>query len=174
MLLIFFFYSHIRYETIRIGMGIVLLIFCIAPLRCLFPLQQQFTIMFDPTRDTQNVGRSIKDTYERNLTLQWVEAIKCDVEIKCPEIMVVLTRLSGETMQPLQNANFANQFNIDLYLNLQLYKKFDHKARLIFFTFLYVADYIGVWPHSEQLTFLPIHRAYKKSALQSARYASTF
>lgn len=169
-----FFYSLIRYRVIRAGVGIALSMSWILPVRCLSASQQQqFTIMLDPTGDAQNVGRAIEDTFERSLTLQWAEAIKRDVETKCPEITVVLTRLPGETIQPLQNANFANRLNVDLYLNLQVYKELSHKAGLTLFTFSYGDEFINPSPNFEQLTFLPVDQAYKKSALKSARYTST-
>lgn len=151
------------------------LVFWALPLRCLHvsQQQQQFTIMLDPAGDAQNVGRTIEDSFERSLTLQWAEAIKRDVETKCPEITVVLTRLPGEVVQPLQNANFANRLDVDFYLNLRVYQELGHKAGLALFTFSYGDDFINISPHLEQLSFLPVDQAHKKSALKSARYTST-
>ena len=68
-----------------------------------------FSIMLDPAGDAQTTGRIIDDNYERGVTLQLCEDIKKQLEAEQPKnTRIVLTRFPGETIDPLQNANFAN------------------------------------------------------------------
>src|SRR5579859_5868722 len=81
---------------------------------CFWPFTQEqvkpFSIMLDPAGDAQITGRIIDDSYERGITLQLCEDIKKQLEADHPKnTRIVLTRFPGETIDPLQNANFANR-----------------------------------------------------------------
>ena len=67
--------------------------------------------MLDPAGDAQNPGRTIDDNFERGITLQFAEKLKEMLQEKFPTIRVVLSRTPGESLQPLQNANFANRLS---------------------------------------------------------------
>src|SRR3990172_8684717 len=77
-----------------------------------------FTIMLDPAGDAKNPGRKLDDSFERGITLQFSETLKQKLESLFPSIRVVLTRLPGETVQLLQNANFANRLDVNFYLSI--------------------------------------------------------
>ena len=81
----------------------------------------QFTIMIDPAGDAKHTGRLIVDTLERGISLQCAEQLKSKLMHASKNIRVVLTRVPGETIQPLQNASFANRLGVDLYVSLYFY-----------------------------------------------------
>jgi N-acetylmuramoyl-L-alanine amidase len=96
---------------------------------------QRLVIMLDPAGDTQYTGRHIDDHFERSLTLQCAESVKKALEARFPTIQVVLTRLSGEAMQPLQRANFANRLNINLYFSINFYQECATKPEFFIYTY---------------------------------------
>lgn len=93
-------------------------------------LPPTFTIMLDPAGDAQHVGRIIEDSFERGITLQFVEELQTRITQTFPTVRVVLTRFPGETLQPLQNANFANRLDTDLYISIHCYPETSPKPHL--------------------------------------------
>ena len=79
------------------------------------------TIMLDPAGDAQHAGRKLDDSFERGITLQFAEQLKKILEEEHSNIRVVLTRFPGETLEPLQNASFANRLRVDFYLSIHFY-----------------------------------------------------
>jgi len=101
-----------------------------------------FTIMLDPSGDAQNAGRQIDDNLERGVTLQFSQKLKEELEDRYGDIRVVLTRFPGETLQPLQNANFSNRLNVDFYLSIHFYKEYEVKPKVFLYTFSYNDEFI--------------------------------
>jgi len=118
---------------------------------------KNFTIMLDPAGDAQNTGRQIDDYLERGITLQFAEKLKEKLEHDLNGISVVLTRRSGETIQPLENANFANRFDVDFYVSIHFYKEKEVKPKLYLYTFSYNDDFITKKP---DLHFYPYDKAH--------------
>lgn len=79
---------------------------------------QKFKLLLDPTGDAQYTGRTIDDTFERGVSLQLAQELKHVLEDLYPEISCVLTRIPGETVEPLQNATFANRLPADLFVHI--------------------------------------------------------
>ncbi len=79
---------------------------------------QKFKLLLDPTGDAQYTGRTIDDTFERGVSLQLAQELKHMLEDLYPEINCVLTRIPGETVEPLQNATFANRLPADLFVHI--------------------------------------------------------
>lgn len=86
------------------------------------PQRPVFTIMLDPAGDARTPGRTIDDTFERGISLQCTEWLKAELERRFTGIRVILTRLPGETLEPLQNASFANRLHADLYVSVHCYQ----------------------------------------------------
>lgn len=97
--------------------------------------QPTFTLMLDPAGDAQYPGRIIEDSFERGITLQCVEELQTTITKRFPFVRVVLTRLPGETRQPLQNANFANRLDTDLYISIHCYSESKPKSQLYLYYF---------------------------------------
>ena len=81
-----------------------------------------FTLMIDPAGDAKHAGRIIGDSFERGVTLQFAEALKSLINEKLDNIRVVLTRFPGETLEPLQNASFANRLGSDFYFSIHCHQ----------------------------------------------------
>lgn len=80
-----------------------------------------FTIILDPAGDARIAGRVIGDSYERSLTFQCLDLVRDYLESHIRTVRVLLTRLPGETLEPLQNVAFANRLKADLYVSVHMY-----------------------------------------------------
>ncbi|MDP3788714.1 MAG: N-acetylmuramoyl-L-alanine amidase [Candidatus Chromulinivorax sp.] len=99
-------------------------------------INDQFTIMIDPAGDAKHTGRLIQDTLERGISLQCAEQLKAILTQKFKNIRVILTRVPGETIQPLQNASFANRLGVDLYVSLYFYHEPETPAHVTLYHYL--------------------------------------
>jgi len=129
---------------------------------CLFAKEAQdasrvFTIMLDPAGDAQNTGRQIDDYLERGITLQFCQQLKKELEQIFDNIRVVLTRFPGESIEHLQNANFANRLDVDFYLSIHFYKEKSVKPQAYIYTFAYQDDFVTRKP---DLYFYPYDKAH--------------
>lgn len=100
-------------------------------------LASPFTIMLDPAGDAQHTGRVIDDSFERGITLQCAEALKELLEKIIPGVRIILTRIPGETLEPLQNAAFSNRLKADFYLHLAFYQEAHAPSHASLYYFLY-------------------------------------
>lgn len=126
-----------------------------------------FSIMLDPSGDAQHTGRVIDDSFERGITLQFAEQLKQVLESRHRNVRIVLTRVPGETLAPLQNANFANRLDVDLYVSIHFYQeKKDEKPNLYLYHFLYnpVTDR---WAKHRSLLFYPYDQAHLHSSTKT-------
>ena len=104
---------------------------------CLFCVQAKtFTLMIDPAGDARYPGRIIEDSFERGITLQYAEKLKKLLEQHDFNVRVILTRFPGESVEPLQNAHFANRLEVDLYLSIHFYYEREAKPQLSLFHFI--------------------------------------
>lgn len=117
---------------------------------CAYGTLMPFTIMIDPSGDAKHTGRVIQDTFERGITLQCAELLKKELNKTVPQIRVVLTRVPGETIQPLQNASFANRLQADFYLSICLYPSPDIPNHISLFQYL-------TSPTDHWHTHIPLH-----------------
>jgi hypothetical protein len=132
------------------------------PLHAIWPFtraQRPFSIMLDPAGDAKNTGRVIEDSFERGITLQFAEQLKKVLEELYPGIRIVLTRFPGETIERLQNANFANRLDVDLYVSIHFYHEKSSKPNLYLYHFLYnpITDF---WSKPRALSFYPYDQAH--------------
>lgn len=124
----------------------------------LYPADHRFSIMLDPAGDAQHTGRQIDDSLERGITLQFAEQLKKLLEEMYPQVRVILTRFPGETIHPLQNANFANRLDIDCYVSLHFYQETQTKPRLFVYRFSYGDDFVTKLP---DVSFCPYDQAHQ-------------
>lgn len=128
-----------------------------------------FTIMIDPAGDAQYPGRVIDGSFERGLTLQFAEELKERLENKYTGIRVILTRFSGETVEPLQNAMFANRLNVDIYLSIHFYHQKQNLSTIYIYQLLYnpATDF---WQRiTHPLSFIPVNKAYLINSAQAKK-----
>ena len=113
------------------------------------------TIMIDPAGDARTTGRIIGDSFERAVTLDLALALKKALE--ADGYSVLITRSTGQTVLPLQNANFANRLHPDLYISLHCYDNPDQKFAISLYTMSRAEPFIAAVP---ELSLLPIHKAH--------------
>ncbi|HEV2600857.1 MAG TPA: N-acetylmuramoyl-L-alanine amidase [Candidatus Babeliales bacterium] len=129
-----------------------------------------FTLMIDPAGDAKHTGREIGDSFERGITLQCAEKLKTMIEERYPEVRVVLTRFPGETLQPLQNANFSNRLDVNFYLSIHFYHDQATRPSLYLYAFSYGDDFVI---KTTDLTFYPYDKAYLISTNTTHTWATT-
>ena len=119
----------------------------------------QFTIMIDPAGDAKHTGRLIGDTLERGISLQCAEQLKTTLLQKFKNVRVILTRVPGETLQPLQNASFANRLGVDLYISLYFYHEPENPAHVTLYYYLEnpIAD---AWHKPTNLALYQVNQAH--------------
>lgn len=135
---------------------------------------QVFTIMLDPAGDAQHAGRKIGDHLERGPTLEIAHAVKKNIEETHSGVRVILTRFPGETIQPRQNASFANRLDIDLYLSIHFFKQTTPKpvTHLFFFCSDPTTDF---WSFkTQELAFVKASEIHKQSIDTSKNWADEF
>ena len=123
-----------------------------------------FSLMLDPAGDAQHTGRILDDNFERGITLQFTESLKKILEQRIPSLRIVLTRFPGETLLPLQNANFSNRLDADLYISFHFYKEEQVKPSIFIYTFSYGNEFVS--PSDNDLSFYAyntIHRTHTAS-----------
>ncbi len=132
----------------------------------------EFSIMLEPAGDTKHAGRSIDDCFERGITLQYAQELKKVIEHAYPYVRVILSRFPGETLEPLQNANFANRLGIDLYISIHFFYEKEEKPKLCIYQFCYnsVTDF---WQRStSSLVFIPFDQAHIQNIQITKMYAT--
>ncbi|TET05772.1 hypothetical protein E3J79_04515 [Candidatus Dependentiae bacterium] len=113
----------------------------------------RMTIMIDPAAN----ARIIEGCFEFGITLQCAEQLKQELEKEYRQLRIVLTRHPGQTVQPLQNANFANRLDVDFYLSIHFYQETDTKPKLSLYHFSYGNDLVN---KTFDLCFYPYDQAY--------------
>ncbi len=119
--------------------------------------QKPFVIMLDPAGDARHTGRSIGDSFERGLTLQYAEHIKKQLEQQHPHVTVFLTRFPGDIVYHLQNASLANRLAVDLFISIHFYQSNITKPKLYLYQFSYNDDFIQTTP---ELSLYPYDQAH--------------
>ena len=132
--------------------------------------QKVFTIMLEPAGDAKHTGRAIDDCFERGITLQFTEKLKKLLETEYANIRVILSRFAGESLEPLQNANFANRLDVDLYLSFHFFEEKEEKPILYLYHFVYnkITDY---WSQNNTLQFILYDQAHHKNLTLTKKYA---
>ena len=121
-----------------------------------------FSLMLDPAGDAKYPGREIDDAFERGVTLQYAKKVKYELETTFPDIRVIITRVPGESTEPLQNAQFANRLQVDLYVHISFFKATEEKPQLFLWYYVYngVTDF---WHKPcNTYTLIPYDKAHLK------------
>jgi N-acetylmuramoyl-L-alanine amidase len=116
----------------------------------------QFTIMIDPAGDAKHTGRLIQDTLERGISLQCAEQLKATLIQKFKNVRVILTRVPGETIQPLQ---FANRLGVDLYVSLYFYHEPENPAHVTLYHYL-ENPVVDLWHKPISLSLYQVNQAH--------------
>jgi N-acetylmuramoyl-L-alanine amidase len=134
---------------------------------------QQLILIINPAGDAQNAGRTIDDYCERAITLHMAQALKTTLEARHGSLVrVLLTRSAGQTLEPLQNANYVNRLNADLFLSIHCYHELEAKPHLSLFQFCYqpVTDF---WQQrADSLVCTPYIYAHRSMIHISKRYGT--
>lgn len=130
-----------------------------------------FTIVLDPSGDAQNSGRIIGDSFERGLTLQLFQAVRDILEMKLPDKRIILTRLSGETVEKLQNASFSNKLQADLYVNINFYPETNLSNQLYVYYYIAQPEDLFSKVQPSKLEFCQYNQAHLENLINSLKLA---
>jgi len=132
-----------------------------------------FTIMIDPAGDAKHTGRLIQDTLERGVSLQCAEELKKIIMQKYTNVRVILTRVPGETIQPLQNASFANRLDVNLYLSIYFYYEQDTPSYITLYHYL-ENPIVDFWHKPIDLFFYNVNQAHLINLSKTTQYGLDF
>ncbi len=129
--------------------------------------------MLEPSGDAHHAGRIIDGNFERGISLACAEELKKQIVKFDSNIRVILTRVPGEVLEPLQNASFANRLAVDLYLSLYFYeeKKSPQHVTLFYYLENKTTDF---WHQPNLLSFYPAHQAYLLNLQTTKKWADAF
>jgi N-acetylmuramoyl-L-alanine amidase len=132
-----------------------------------------FSLMLDPAGDAKYPGREIDDAFERGVTLQYAKKVKYELETTFPDMRVIITRVPGESTEPLQNAQFANRLQVDLYVHISFFKATEEKPQL--FVWYYVHNGITDFWHkpSNAYTLIPYDKAHLKKIATTQQWGTS-
>lgn len=126
-------------------------------------------LMIDPAGDAQETGRLIDGVYERSITLACAQALKSEIEEALPMVTVLLTRVSGEVIEPFQNAQFANRCGVDLFLRLQCFHDQAVQCHSLYFYHFSWGNELPLLVHD--IMFIPYDKAHLVHAVVTKSYA---
>ncbi|MGC2310916.1 MAG: N-acetylmuramoyl-L-alanine amidase [Candidatus Babeliaceae bacterium] len=133
--------------------------------------KHSLTLMLDPAGDAQTTGRIIGEYFERTLTLEYAQELKKILESQLPHVRVILTRVAGEMIEPLQNAAFANKLRVDLYISLHFFQEKNILSRWYIYSFINnpLADLAG--RNNQTLQLIPYNQAHRTYCIHNIQYA---
>ena len=129
--------------------------------------EKPFTILIEAGGDSAHPGRSIDDSFESAITFAIAQAIQQQLPNYCPRCKVILNRTAIETVAPLQNANFANKLDVDLYLSIHAYSHVNDKPSFYLYQFSY---HDTVIIKDNGLSFYPFDTIYLVNQSQTASW----
>jgi len=145
--------------------GLLLFVCTAAPL-----LADAFSLMLDPAGDAKYTGRMLSDSFERGVTLQFAEKLKTTLEAATPSLRIILTRFPGESLEPLQNANFANRLDVNLYVSIHFYQEKETKPRMHVY---YVSYNDSFLTKTYDLCLYPYDQAHRINSVKTRRLVTS-
>ncbi len=133
---------------------------------------QATVIMIDPAGHAKDPGRQLHHNYERAQTYKCAEALRDALEKK-PGIKVLITRVLGEEIVPLQNASFANRMQVDCFIRLHFYKQSEAKPSLSVYHHVTDPTIDFAKRNIDVLAFRPLDQAHYQNIHASLRMATT-
>lgn len=128
-------------------------------------------IMINPAGDAAHAGRLIEDSFERGITLQIAEFLKHTLEDRNPYITVLLTRMPGEIIEPLHNAQCANRIAPFVYISIHCYQEKKPVPQLFTYIFSYGNNFFSP---SSDLTLYRYDHAHLVNKKKSHEYSQLF
>jgi N-acetylmuramoyl-L-alanine amidase len=125
--------------------------------------------MINPAGDAKDAGRTLNDSFERGITLQFTQELKRSIESTYQNVRVIITRVPGETLEFLQNANFANRLDVDFYLSIHFYKETDIRSKLFLYHYLNDPFYVQTFSH---ISFIKYNNSHLININKTVMYAN--
>lgn len=127
-------------------------------------------VMINPGGHAGDTGRNLRSGYERAATFQFAQELQNSLE-KRNGCRVVLTRVPGEKIVDFQNASFANRLNVDLFIDLRLFKLDSNKPKV--YIYYHVVDSVGdfVNRNFSALKFMPVLQAHQVNIFRTRQIA---
>jgi len=116
-----------------------------------------FTVMLAPMGDARTTGRIIDKNFERWIAWEYAREVKSRLEREIKGINVVFSRASGEIVQPLECANFANRLRVDVLVSINFFAETEALPRCFFYQFSYGDEFVTL---SDELAFHTYDRAH--------------
>jgi len=132
---------------------------------------KKYIIVLDPAGDARATGRTIDNTFERSLTLQLSTLLSNELKQRFPNSHIIITRSTGDILEPLQNAASSNRLGADLYLHISMYATNEKTPELYAYTYR-LHPVTDAWKQTKQPDqFTPYYRAHVNAAETSLTLA---
>ncbi len=135
-------------------------------------IQRTVSLMLDPVGDSRVTGRTLGKVFERTLTGEIAQQLATTLRTLAPQIQVLITRVPGEVVEPLQRAAFANRLRINYFIRLQAYEHSQQIPEIA----TYYMDYpqsIERQRSSSPLSLIPYQYAHRAVAKKNQLFSST-
>lgn len=132
-------------------------------------LSKPFVLMIEASGSSTHAGRAIEDSFESGLTYNFAQELKKKLLESRPNTKIILNRNPGQTIVPLQNANYANRLDVDLYMSIHFYHESEQRPQIFIYSFGYKDSSIL---RDTTLSFCPFDKVYLYNQSQTHTWAN--
>ena len=98
--------------------------------------EKQKIILINPAGNAKNIGRKLSSSCERAIAFKLAGQLAKTLENRY-NMKAFLTRIPGDELTHLQTATLANRANIDLFIDINIYKEEREKPRLYIYNLIH-------------------------------------
>ncbi|CAN5192380.1 hypothetical protein BH09DEP1_BH09DEP1_0770 [soil metagenome] len=108
----------------------------------LFEHKKPFTLILEASGDALHAGRTIGNHFENSISFTICHQIKEIIDAQHLRMRLFINRTPTEVIMPLQNAQFSNKLNTDLYLSINCYQHTQSKPRITLYHYSYNDSFV--------------------------------
>jgi N-acetylmuramoyl-L-alanine amidase len=103
----------------------------------LFSNKKPFTLVIEASGDAFNSGRTICNNFENAISFTIAQHIKEMINVHPLHAKIFINRTPTEIIAVLQNAQFANKLNTDLYISIHCYQHAQNRPQITLYQYSY-------------------------------------
>lgn len=137
----------------------------------IFENKKPFTLILEAGGDALHQGRTIGTHFENAINFTVAKYIKESLDARHMHARIFINRMPTEVIAPLQNAQFANKLNTDLYISINCYQHTKDKPHITLYQFSY-NDPIVL--KKDSIGFHTVDKVYLFNQPQTMHWATEF
>lgn len=103
----------------------------------IFQNKKPFTVVIEASGDAFSSGRTICNNFENALNFTIAQNSKEMINAHLVNTQLFINRTPSEIIAPLQNAQFANKLNADLYISIHCYQHAQNRPHITLYQYSY-------------------------------------